>query len=100
MSPDELRELGEDIKKNGMRSPITLWAEDKQSDAVLLDGRNRLDAIEAVFGRVLVGTDGKLTLSINTADEYWAIERTYRDGWGVVAVDPYEYVISANIRRR
>src|SRR6516164_4172032 len=50
MTPDELRSLGEDILKNGMTSPIVLWEADEKTPAVLLDGRNRLDAIELVIG--------------------------------------------------
>src|SRR5262249_6157012 len=52
MSADELKALGEDIKKNGLHSPITLWYsgsndKSKRGDLYLLDGRNRLDAMEA-----------------------------------------------------
>src|SRR5262249_61650559 len=42
MSPDELRELGEDIKKRGLQIPILIRGDE------LLDGRNRLDAMELV----------------------------------------------------
>jgi len=53
MSEAELRELGEDIKKNGLKSPVVLWR-DRSTDAdepfrwFLIDGRNRLDAMEFV----------------------------------------------------
>jgi hypothetical protein len=40
MSDDELRVLGEDIKKNGLQHPITTY------DGMLLDGRQRLDGME------------------------------------------------------
>ena len=46
MSPDELRVLGEDIKANGLKNPVTLWAAEPDSEWFLLDGRNRLDAME------------------------------------------------------
>ena len=42
MSESELRELGEDIKANGLRASIVLY------EGKLLDGRNRLDAMELV----------------------------------------------------
>jgi hypothetical protein len=42
MPPDELRALGEDIRKNGLRDWVALL------DGKLLDGRNRLDAMELV----------------------------------------------------
>lgn len=37
MSPDELRELGEDTKKGGLRSQIVLWQDDEGLQE--LDGR-------------------------------------------------------------
>jgi hypothetical protein len=45
MTPDELRALGEDIKANGMQVPISILHD---NPSVLLDGRNRLDALEMV----------------------------------------------------
>ena len=47
MAPDELKALGEDIRKNGLKTLVTLWGE-KREPLQLLDGRNRLDAMEAV----------------------------------------------------
>jgi ParB-like chromosome segregation protein Spo0J len=41
MSDEELAELGEDIKSNGLKEPITF-----DREGVLLDGRNRLEAME------------------------------------------------------
>jgi ParB-like chromosome segregation protein Spo0J len=41
MSDEELTKLAEDIKANGLQSPITFTMND-----VLLDGRNRLEAME------------------------------------------------------
>ena len=47
MSDKELADLGEDIKKNGQTVPIYLWHPPGQPDlTVLLDGRNRLEAME------------------------------------------------------
>jgi ParB/Sulfiredoxin domain len=45
MTDDELAKLGEDIKANGLRCPIVRYRE-KDGNAFLLDGRNRLEAIE------------------------------------------------------
>jgi hypothetical protein len=89
MSDDELRALGEDIVKNRLTSPIVLWEADKKTPAVLLDGRNRLDAIEMVIGppkvdRWTVSANGVTGLVTTLAGH----------------VDPYAYVISANIHRR
>jgi hypothetical protein len=88
MSPAELQELGEDIKANGLRHHIIFWSEKGECPihdpkslkrAVLLDGRNRLDAME------LAGVEIKF-------DE--TLRHTVHQG------DPYDYVISANLHRR
>jgi hypothetical protein len=50
MPPDEQRLLGEDIMKNELRLPIVLWRPHPQAPAQLVDGRNRLDAIEIATG--------------------------------------------------
>jgi ParB-like nuclease domain len=47
MPPEELKVLGDDINKNGMKVPIVIL-HDKDGEFCLLDGRNRLDALEAV----------------------------------------------------
>src|SRR5262245_13868150 len=48
MSADELKTLGEDIKKNGLQTPITVLVEKRGDEWTyqLLEGRSRLDAIE------------------------------------------------------
>ena len=47
MTPQELKALGEDIKTNGMKVSIVVLQQ-KDGDWRLLDGRNRLDALETV----------------------------------------------------
>jgi hypothetical protein len=98
MSHDELIELGEDIKRNGLTSPIVLWRADDNAVPCLLDGRNRLDAIEAVTGHpVWVMLDPVLN------DGTYVIQAGQRWWLDVIVqgpVDPYEYVLSANIHRR
>jgi hypothetical protein len=93
MSEDELRALGEDIVKNGLNTSIALWRGDPKGQAQLLDGRNRLDALELVTGGpVVVGAP-----SIMAGKDFLACDKV------IVldkSVDPYAYVISANIRRR
>jgi hypothetical protein len=54
MSSDELRELGKDIRKNGLRSSIALWQPDKGASALLLDGISRLDAVEVELEQIPV----------------------------------------------
>jgi hypothetical protein len=80
MSADELKALGEDIKKNGLRSPASLQL-DGDGTPVLLDGRNRLDALALL--------DEEITL-----DNSSIFDTIPSD------IDPYAYVISVNIRRR
>jgi hypothetical protein len=82
MSEGELRELGENIKAHGLMSSIVLY------QGTLLDGRSRLDAMELV-GIPLDWSDiTKLGSAILRLDE--------RDG----RVDPYDFVVSANLHRR
>ena len=112
MSEDELRALGEDIKKHGLRSPIVLWKEGAFTDAkaatYLLDGRNRLDGLEAV-GASLV-TNGKLDhRALGSRREQEVILRLYglrvehtagKPPVITPGTDPYSYVVSTNINRR
>jgi len=48
LPPNEPRALGEDIKANGMRMPVTLLHQQSKSHYVLVDGVCRLDALEMV----------------------------------------------------
>jgi ParB-like chromosome segregation protein Spo0J len=96
MSDAELRELAADIKKHGLRTPVVLQ-EDQNGDLVLLDGRNRLDALtllgveitleKIAGGMVLAGKSGDV-LTNGLSD--WESDDT----------DPYAYVVSANVHRR
>jgi hypothetical protein len=86
MTADELKALGEDIRKNGQGVPIILWEAEKGAPLLLLDGRNRLDAMEAA-GLPVLNQDGRwLDCGV----------RCDRARGG----DPYEYVLSFNIHRR
>jgi hypothetical protein len=73
MSDAELAVLGEDIKANGLREYVTV-----SGDRTLLDGRNRLEAMER-SGVVLLGG--------------WWQETVYDD-------DPLLYILSKNLYRR
>lgn len=88
MSPEELRALGEDIKKNGLKNPVVqLDASDEYPYYRLLDGRNRLDAMEAV-GMKIVDDDGEFI------DRYRVVRTVSK------ITDPFAYVLSLNIHRR
>jgi hypothetical protein len=92
MSPDELRELGEDIKANGLREPIVMISEKGRWS--VLDGRNRLDAMEAVG----LPMPTPLVLPPRRAEAV----RVYQGSYAIEhnLGDPYAYVLSANIHRR
>ena len=79
MSDDELRQLGEDIRAHGLQVPVVFLAD----GLTLIDGRNRLDAMERA-GLPIFDGDGKFQLPCDTI----------RD------VDPVAYVVSANYHRR
>ena len=91
MSEAELAALGKDIRKHGLTSSIAVWSDGK-SLVQLLDGRSRLDAIEIEIGPAIVGPPsvmaGKDFLAVN---KVIVLDRS---------VDPYAFVISANIHRR
>jgi hypothetical protein len=91
MSRDELRALGEDLRANDMHSPIQLWEHD--GEWFLVDGRNRLDAMELL--RLKIFNDPGIA-------PRWS--RVWHRGvnYDVLPdrIDPYAHVISANIHRR
>lgn len=65
MSKEELRTLADDIKQNGLRVPIVVLGE---GNLTLLDGRNRLDALEQL-GWELFLPDGTLKQKLHGPDE-------------------------------
>jgi hypothetical protein len=97
MSVEELKVLGEDIKANGVTAPLALFLSG-DAPPMLLDGRNRLDAMEAVGVDVASAISrwaGGHTLEVHGLPAQWV---------GCVHIhndrDPYAYVISANVHRR
>jgi hypothetical protein len=83
MSPDELKELADDINANKLLTPC-LFIRDQDGRPILVDGRNRLNALE------LLGVElQKSDLTDHLMFEYLSVE-----------VDVWARVISANIRRR
>jgi hypothetical protein len=62
MSDEELKVLADDIRKHGMKSPVVLWHDG--NEVVLIDGRNRLDAVERFaqgFANGPIIRDGEIT---------------------------------------
>src|SRR5262245_27029174 len=92
MSDSELDELGQDILKHGgLTQNVVLWRDPSTQDVVLLDGRNRLEALTRLGAQFepngsVVLPDGK-TITITCMHEFDDL-------------DPAAFVISANIRRR
>jgi hypothetical protein len=93
LSPNELRELADDIKRNGPQQPILVVANDpygdrtKVANLTLIDGRNRLDALE-LLGRRVVAANGAFVDGVS-----YRIEHGPADA---VAAK----VVALNIRRR
>ena len=58
LSEQELRELGEDIKKNGLQDPAVRIATKPDGKAYIADCRDRLTAMELV-GIEVIAADGK-----------------------------------------
>ena len=80
MSDAELDALAEDIKKNGLTHRLIFWSQ-PGGKLQLLDGRNRLEALERIG----------IQFDVDEHAAYFFPKDT---------VDPYAYVVSANIVRR
>jgi DNA-binding transcriptional regulator YhcF (GntR family) len=80
MPPDELKVLAEDIRKNGLRSRVAV-IDGPDGEPILLDGRNRLDAMDLVALKVVIED---IAVRVDCSPDF----------------DPYGYVVSANIHRR
>jgi hypothetical protein len=86
MSEAELKELADDIKKNGLIDPLVVW----KKGGSLLDGRNRLDAM-ALAGILGVDSQGRLCNASSIVPIIW-----HRIGTG----DPWSIALSLNVHRR
>jgi hypothetical protein len=96
MGDDERRNLGEDIRKHGLTSPIAVTAK-----LELLDGRNRLDAMESVGIHFTIERNRGSCL-VDLTDSGLRVDdvRRLASSAHIVETDPYAFVISANIHRR
>src|SRR5215475_1831660 len=59
----ELKQLAGDIRRNDLRADFVLWRPDDKTEPVLLDGRNRLDALALHTAH----TNGQITLACSTS---------------------------------
>lgn len=91
MPEAELKELAEDIEKNGVSTRIVLWP-DSSGKKWLLDGRNRLDAL-ALLGLLTI-EKGSLALKTRPHDHPFEFECWYQHS------DPYALALSLNVHRR
>jgi hypothetical protein len=91
ISQAELKELAEDIEKNGLSTRVVLWP-DGDKKLSLIDGRNRLDAL-ALLGLLTIER-GSLALKARPNDHPFEFECAYRNS------DPYALALSYNVHRR
>lgn len=112
MSEAELRELGEDIRAHGLQHPIVLYREsgvDRDAGSyLLLDGRNRLDAMELVEVPFTLAFERKPHTQrwrwrLIEPDDQSIVSDALHDS-GVIReetiADPFDFVLSANAHRR
>jgi DNA-binding Lrp family transcriptional regulator len=85
MGADELRELAVDIKANGLHEKVKI-IETPKEQMILIDGRNRLDAME--LAGIPIFSRGRTELNPDIAE--LVPDET----------DPVSYVIGVNINRR
>ena len=109
ISRDELLALGEDIKKNGLQQPVVLTEiMDEDPDGgfsgtgkyCVLDGRNRLDALEflgPIFETIKKGKPRR-GFEIKVNGERLGLPKQFVRY--VLADDEFEFVVSANLHRR
>jgi hypothetical protein len=125
MSDDELKVLGADIRENGLRNGITLWTPVQGTEGGLkrneslkhwfartetpiyqLDGRNRVAAVERENAKHPDREESGVDDLLPFTGELFEFEGIQHDDdlpkakllWG--DVDPFLYVISANLHRR
>lgn len=89
MSNAELRKLADDIAMQGLQQRIHLFVDMRANKKYLLDGRNRLDALE-LLGKKIWDANGELLKELVGTELTNLLGRP----------DCYAHVISLNIRRR
>jgi hypothetical protein len=97
ISAKELRALSEDVKEHGIKIPIVLFAETPDHKYSLLDGRARLNAMELPGIEITANKRG--VPNVYRIYRYGELN-SFRHGPSGEIVDPYAYVVSANLCRR
>jgi len=93
LSEKELNELAGDIKRNDLKTDLVLWRSDDKTEPVLLDGRNRLDALAILDRLALDGAE----LCIKRADGSLRQVKSFKTANGG---DPEKLAYSLNLHRR
>jgi hypothetical protein len=86
MGVDELRQLADDIQQNGLSEAPVLY--DGPDGVCVIDGRNRLDALELIGGRELFDANG------HPKSHLFERQRARK------SFDPLGFVLSKNLHRR
>jgi hypothetical protein len=110
MTKPQLQKLADDISANGLKLPVILWAERRGQQKFLLDGRNRLDAMELAGLRTVDSNGDLTTLQGLRWEEVYGLQPIIKLVAGNAAAtashamkqatDPWLYAMSANILRR
>jgi ParB-like chromosome segregation protein Spo0J len=85
LEDDALDKLAADIKEHGLREPVRLWRDRQNGRLYVLDGRNRLEALERAGVEILNNP--------MDAEEHPCFVITEED-------NPASILISLNIHRR
>jgi len=87
LNPQEFSKLRKSLNETGLQVPVILWVDSATDVTYLLDGRNRLDALEANGVRV-IGNDNKLLPHLCDITD------------SLSSFDAAQLVFAANIHRR
>jgi hypothetical protein len=101
MSEAELRELADDIEEHDLHEPVDLYYNRETQEIFLVDGRNRLDALE-LLGRIEIvsGRSTRPRRGRNPTPPIMTGGLLYQFVGGYERFDPFAFVLSKNVHRR